>query len=115
MRIKRGKIGARKRKTLHRKTKGFVGGRGSLLSTAKESLNKSLAYAYRDRRQRKRDFRRLWITRISAAVKMRGLNYSKFVHNLKVAGVDLDRKILSDIAISDPKGFSFIMDSVAKP
>jgi large subunit ribosomal protein L20 len=112
MRVKRGKIGARKRKKLHKLTKGFVSGRGNLVRAAKESLHKGLAYAYRDRRQRKREFRRLWIARINAALRQRGQKYSRFIHALKESGVDLDRKILADLAITDPKGFSYILKSV---
>jgi large subunit ribosomal protein L20 len=114
MRIKRGKIGIRKRKKLHKLTKGFVGGRGNLVRVAKETLNKGLAYAYRDRRQRKREFRRLWIARINAALRQRGYTYSRFIHALKTSDVELDRKVLAEIAITDPEGFSFIVNTVAK-
>jgi large subunit ribosomal protein L20 len=114
MRIKRGKIGIRKRKKLHKLTKGFVGGRGNLIRVAKETLNKGLAYAYRDRRQRKREFRRLWIARINAALRQRGYTYSRFIHALKISDVELDRKVLAEIAITDPEGFSFIVNTVAK-
>ncbi|MGC9325623.1 MAG: 50S ribosomal protein L20 [Desulfomonilia bacterium] len=113
MRVKRGKIGTRKRKKLHKLTKGYYGGRRNLLRVAKESLNKGLAYAYRDRRQRKRDFRRLWIARINAALRQRGFTYSRFIHALKTAGVELDRKILADIAVTDPKGFTQILKTVS--
>ena len=112
MRVKRGKIGVRKRRKLHRLTKGFVGGRRNLLRAAKETLDKGLAYAYRDRRQRKREFRRLWIARINAAVRARGFTYSRFIHALDVKGVDIDRKVLADIAVTDPKGFSYIVEHV---
>ncbi len=114
MRVKRGKVGTRKRRSLHRLTKGFVGGRGNLIRQTQEALHKGLAYAYRDRRQRKREFRRLWIARINAALRQRGQNYSQFINALKRSSVELDRKVLSDIAISDPHGFSYIVDNVSK-
>ena len=98
MRVKRGKIGVRKKRKLHRLTKGFVGGRRNLLRAAKETLDKGLAYAYRDRRQKKREFRRLWIARINAAVRARGFTYSRFIHALDLKGVNIDRKVLADIA-----------------
>ena len=113
MRVKRGKIGTRKRKKIHKLTKGYYGGRRNLLRAAKESLHKGLAYAYRDRRQKKRDFRRLWIARISAAVRLRGATYSRFIHALKNAGVEIDRKVLADIAVTDPKGFTHILKHVS--
>lgn len=112
MRIKRGKIGTKKRRNLHKMTAGYVGGRGNLNRMAQETLDKGLKYAYRDRRQRKRDFRRLWIARINAALRQRGTNYSQFINALKKANVELDRKVLADIAVSDPKGFTFILDAV---
>jgi large subunit ribosomal protein L20 len=114
MRVKRGKVGLKKRKRIHKLTKGFVGGRRNLIRVAQESLEKGLAYAYRDRRQRKREFRRLWIARISAALRQRGFTYSRFISALKNAGVDLDRKILADIAVTDPKGFTHILESVSQ-
>ena len=112
MRVKRGKIGVRKKRKLHRLTKGFVGGRRNLLRAAKETLDKGLAYAYRDRRQKKREFRRLWIARINAAVRARGFTYSRFIHALDLKGVNIDRKVLAAIAVTDPKGFSYIVENV---
>jgi large subunit ribosomal protein L20 len=114
MRVKRGVVGKRKRIRVHKLTKGYFGGRRNLVRAAQESLNRGLAFAYRDRRQRKREFRRLWIARISAAVRSRGLTYSRFVHALKTAGIELDRKVLADLAITDPKGFSQILKSVSQ-
>ncbi|HOO46276.1 MAG TPA: 50S ribosomal protein L20 [Deltaproteobacteria bacterium] len=114
MRVKRGVVGIKKRRKLHKLTKGFVGGRRNLIRAARETLNKGLAYAYRDRRQKKREYRRLWIARINAALRQRGYTYSRFIHALNTKGVELDRKVLSDIAITDPKGFSYIADSVIK-
>jgi large subunit ribosomal protein L20 len=88
--------------------KGFRGGRSKLFRTAADSVDKALMYAYRDRRQRKRDFRRLWIARINAAARMNDLSYSKFIHGLKKAGVELDRKVLAELAVSDPSTFAQI-------
>jgi len=112
MRVKRGKIGIRKRRKLRRLSKGFRAGRRNLLRATKEAVNKGLAYAYRDRRQRKREFRRLWIARMNAALRQRGFRYSDFIHKMNQAGVALDRKVLSDMSITDPEGFSFVVDSV---
>ena len=89
--------------------KGYRGGRSKLFRTATDAVDKALMYAYRDRRVRKRDFRRLWIARINAATRMNNLSYSKFIHGLKLAGVELDRKVLAELAISDPSGFSQIV------
>ncbi len=114
MRVKRGTIGARKRRKLHRMSKGFRGGRRNLVRAAKETVNKGLAYAYRDRKQRKREFRRLWIARINAALKQKGYRYSEFIHKMRLSGMILDRKVLADMAITDPDGFSFVVDSVMK-
>ncbi len=114
MRITRGKVGIKKRKRLHKLSKGFVGGRRNQVRQTQETLNKGMAYAYRDRKQRKRSFRRLWITRINAATRMRGLTYSKFISALNKANVELDRKVLADIAVADPKGFTYILETVTK-
>lgn len=108
MRIKRGFKARRRRNKLLKLAKGFRGGRGKLFRTAADSVDKALNYAYRDRRQRKRDFRRLWIARINAAARMNDLSYSKFVSGLKKADVALDRKVLAELALSDPAGFSKI-------
>ncbi len=108
MRIKRGFKARRRRQKVLKLAKGFRGGRGKLFRTAADSVDKALNYAYRDRRQRKRDFRRLWIARINAAAHMNDLSYSKFMSGLKKAGVSLDRKVLAELAISDPAGFSKI-------
>jgi large subunit ribosomal protein L20 len=105
MRIKRGFKARRRRKKVLKLARGFRGGRSKLFRTASDALDKALMYAYRDRKARKRDFRRLWIARINAAVRMNDLSYSKFVHGLKKAGVELDRKVLADLAVSDPAGF----------
>ena len=89
--------------------KGYVGGRHRLYRTAVDAVHRALAYAYRDRRKRKRDFRRLWITRISAAARLHGITYSRLMEALKKAHVELDRKVLAELAVSDPAGFSKIV------
>jgi len=96
---------ARRRKIL-KAAKGYVGGRRRLYRTAAETRLRALQYAYRDRRQRKRQFRSLWIARINAAARIHGLSYSRFIAGLRKAAVELDRKILADIAVRDPKGFA---------
>ncbi len=108
MRVKRGFKARRRRNKVLKLARGFRGGRSKLYRTAADSVDKALMYAYRDRRQRKRDFRKLWIVRINAAARMNNISYSKFMNGLKLAGVELDRKVLADLAISDPAGFSQI-------
>ena len=108
MRIKRGFKARKRRKKVLKLAKGFRGGRSKLFRTAADAVDKAVMYAYRDRRVRKRDFRRLWIARINAAARMNNLSYSKFVHGLKLANVGLDRKVLAELAVSDPSGFSKI-------
>jgi large subunit ribosomal protein L20 len=108
MRIKRGFKARRRRKKVLKLAKGFRGGHSKLFRTAADTVDRALMYSYRDRKVRKRDFRRLWITRINAAVRMNDLSYSKFIHGLKLANVELDRKVLAELAISDPAGFSQI-------
>lgn len=108
MRVKRGFKTRRRRKKILKLAKGYRGGRSKLIRTASDAVDKALMYAYRDRRVRKRDFRRLWIARINAAARMNNLTYSKFMHGLKLAGIELDRKVLAELAISDPSGFARI-------
>ena len=108
MRIKRGFKARRRRKKVLKLAKGFRGGRSKLFRTASDAVDKALRYAYRDRKVRKRDFRRLWIARINAAARMNNLSYSRFMHGLKQANIELDRKVLADLAISDPAGFAQI-------
>ncbi len=108
MRVKRGFKARKRRKKVLKLAKGFRGGRSKLFRTAADAVDKALMYAYRDRRARKRDFRRLWIARINAAARMNHLPYSKFIHGLKLADVRLDRKVLAELAVSDPSGFSKI-------
>ena len=114
MRIKRGFKAGRRRKKILKLAKGFRGGHSKLFRTAADTVDRSLKYAYRDRRQRKRDFRRLWIARINAAARMNKLSYSKFIQGLKRAKVDLDRKVLAELAISDPAGFAKIAELAAQ-
>ena len=92
--------------------RGYWGGKSRLLKTAKESVERSMQYAYRDRRVRKREFRKLWITRINAAVRPHGLNYSAFIHLLDTQNVELNRKVLADLAVTDPKAFAKIVEHV---
>ncbi|MEZ4604028.1 MAG: 50S ribosomal protein L20 [Desulfobacterales bacterium] len=106
MRIKRGFKARRRRKKVLKLAKGFVAGRSKLYRTAADSVDKALMYAYRDRKARKRDFRKLWIIRINAGARMNDMSYSKFIHGLKQAGIEVDRKILAELAISDPGAFS---------
>jgi large subunit ribosomal protein L20 len=108
MRIKRGFKARRRRQKVLKLAKGFRGGRSKLFRTAADSVDKALNYAYRDRKQRKRQFRRLWIARINAAARMNDLSYSRFIAGLKKADVNLDRKVLAELAISDPSGFAQI-------
>ncbi len=108
MRIKRGYKARRRRKKVLKLAKGYRGGRSKLFRTAADSVDKALMYAYRDRRQRKRQFRQLWIARINAAARANDLSYSKFMYGLKKAGVELDRKVLAELAVSDPNGFARI-------
>ena len=110
MRVKRGFKARKRRKKVLKLAKGFRGGRSKLFRTAADAVDKALMYAYRDRRVRKRDFRRLWIARINAAARMNNLSYSKFIHGLKLADIRLDRKVLAELAVSDPSGFSKIAD-----
>jgi large subunit ribosomal protein L20 len=105
MRVKRSVHARKKRRATLERTKGFRGEANHNYKRAKEALLKAETYAYRDRRNRKRDFRRLWITRINAAARMNGMSYSQLMHGLKLAGVELDRKVLADIAVRDPETF----------
>ncbi len=114
MRVKRGFKARRRRQKVLKLAKGFRGGRSKLFRTAADAVDKALMYAYRDRKVRKRDFRRLWIARINAAARMNDMSYSKFIHGLKAANVDLDRKVLAELAVSDPGGFSRIAHLAAQ-
>ena len=110
MRIKRGVNAHKKRVKILKSAKGYYGSKSKLFKTAKQAVMKSGNYAYIGRKQKKRDFRRLWITRISAACKMNGINYSTFINGLKKAGIELNRKMLSEIAIADPEGFAALVE-----
>lgn len=109
-RIKRGVHARKKRRQLLEHAKGYRGARSRRYRVAREQLLHSGQYAYRDRRARKRDFRRLWITRIGAASRQNGLSYSSFIRGLRMAEVDIDRKLLADIAARDPRGFAGLAD-----
>ena len=102
----------RKRKRILNAAKGYRGGKSKLLKTAKDSVEKSLQYSYRDRRVRRREFRKLWISRINAAVRPFGFSYSKFINQLKVNNIKLNRKVLADIAVNDPETFEKIVNDV---
>ena len=100
-RVKGGTVTRQRRKKVLKLAKGYYGSKHTLFKTAKEQVMKSYSYAYRDRRQKKRDFRKLWIARINAAARMNGLSYSKMMHGLKVAEIDINRKMLADLAVND--------------
>lgn len=102
----------KRRKKILKAAKGYWGGKSRLLRTAKESVERAMLYAYRDRRVRKREFRKLWIARINAAVRPYGLSYSRFIHLLDKNNIDLNRKILADLAVTDPPAFEKIVKSV---
>jgi large subunit ribosomal protein L20 len=110
-RVKRSVHARKKRRATLERTKGFRGEANSSYRRAKEALLKADSYAYRDRRNRKRDFRRLWITRINAAARQNGMTYATFIHGLQVAGIELDRKVLADIAVRDPETFRRFVDA----
>ena len=111
MRVKNGMTRHRRHKKLLKQARGFYSGRRKHFRKAKEQLERSLVYAYRDRRQRKRDFRKLWIIRINAAARLNDMNYSRFMHGLKLAGIELDRKILADMAMNDPAAFGKLAET----
>ena len=112
-RVKRGNVARKRRNKVLKLAKGFRGSHSKLFRTANQQVMKALRNAYRDRRKKKRDFRSLWIVRINAAARLNGLSYSKFIFGLKKADVQIDRKVLADIAVTDPNGFAQIA-TVAK-
>lgn len=114
MRVKRGVTTKRKHKRLLAQTKGYELGRKSSVKLARQAVLKALSYGYRDRRNRKRDFRSLWITRINAAAGEFGLSYSQFMGQLKKAGIELDRKILAELAVNQPAAFKAVVEEVKK-
>ena len=109
MRVKRGFKSRQRRKKVLKLAKGYRGGRSKLYRTAADAVDKALMYAYRDRRAKKRDFRKLWIARINAGARLNDLTYSRLIHGLKQANVELDRKVLAELAVSDPAGFSQVV------
>jgi large subunit ribosomal protein L20 len=108
-RVKRGVMVRKRHKKLLKQAKGFIGSRSRHYKVAHEAVMKALAYAYRDRRHRKRDFRRLWIQRINAGARLHGLSYSRLINGLNLAGIDLDRKMLADMAVRDPEAFGSVV------
>jgi len=110
--VKKSVASRKRRKKILRSAKGYWGGKSRLILTAKESVERAMQYAYRDRRARKRDFRKLWIARINAAVRPYGLSYSRFIHLLNQNKIALNRKILADLAVTDPPAFEKIVKSV---
>ena len=112
MRVKTGVVRRRRHKKILKLARGFYSGRRKHFRKAKEQLERSLCYAFRDRKQKKRDFRRLWIVRINAACRLQGLSYSRFMNNLKKAKIELDRKILADLAYSNPEAFAALVNKV---
>jgi large subunit ribosomal protein L20 len=113
-RIKRAMAKRKRKKKFFKLTKGYFGAKSRQYRTVREASKRSGNYAFRDRKARKRDFRRLWITRINAAVREHGMSYSQFIKGLKVASIELDRKMLSDLAVNDPKAFTQVVEAVKK-
>ena len=112
MRIKRAVNGVKKRRKILKLAKGYFGSKSKLYRVARQAVMKSLTYAYVSRRLRKRDFRKLWIARINDGCRQNGLNYSKFMHGLNLLGLNLNRKVLSDMAINDAQGFAQLCEQV---
>ncbi len=113
-RAKRGNKRLEKRKKLYKLSKGYRGTKSKLYRSMKESVARGLKFAYVGRKLKKRDFRSLWIIRIGAAARLNGLNYSQFMHGLKVAGINLDRKVLADLAVNEPNAFADLVGSAKK-
>ena len=111
-RVKRGVHAAKKRRTILERASGYRGQRSRLFTKAKEQVTHSMIYAFNDRKDKKGDFRQLWITRISEAVKMRGLSYNAFIHKLKGANIELDRKTLANLVVEDASAFDAIFEEV---
>ncbi|MGK7891677.1 MAG: 50S ribosomal protein L20 [Leptolyngbyaceae cyanobacterium] len=110
-RVKRGNVARKRRKKILKLAKGFRGSHSKLFRTANQQVMKALRYAYRDRRNRKRDFRRLWITRINAAARLNGVSYSKLIGQMKIANIDINRKMLAQMAVLDPDGFAKVVEA----
>ena len=109
-RVKRGVVARKRRNRILNEAKGYYGARSKLFKTAREAVERGWRYAYRDRKQRKRTFRALWITRINAAARENGLSYSRLINGLKLANVEVDRKILAQLAVTDPQAFGALAD-----
>ena len=109
-RVKGGTVTRRRRNRVLKLAKGYYGAKSKLFKTAKQAVMKSYMYAYRDRRQKKRDFRKLWIARINAAARLNGLSYSELMHGLKLAGIEMNRKMLADLAVNDAAAFTVLAD-----
>ncbi|MEO6867982.1 MAG: 50S ribosomal protein L20 [Gaiellales bacterium] len=112
-RVKRSVAAKKKRRTILKQAKGYNGQKSNVYRRAKEQVYRSMRYTYRDRRVRKREFRKLWVTRINAAARLNGLSYSRFMHGLKLAEIDVDRKILADIAVHDAATFTVLAEAAA--
>lgn len=110
-RVKRGPKARSRRNKIMKAARGFIGGRSAQFKQARQTLHRAWAYAYRDRKQRKRDFRRLWITRINAAARQNGTTYSQLMGGLHKANIELDRKVLAEMAIFDPAGFTKVVEA----
>jgi large subunit ribosomal protein L20 len=110
-RVKGGTVTRKRRKKVLKLAKGYYGSKHTLYKVANQQVMKSLQYAFRDRRQKKRDFRKLWITRINAAARINGLSYSRLMHGLKLAGIEVNRKMLADLAIADAQAFAQLADA----
>ena len=111
MRIKRGVNAVKKRRKIFKLAKGYFGAKSKLYRVARQAVMKSLSYAYVGRKAKKRDFRKLWIARINAACRLNGMSYSTFMHGLKLANINLNRKVLAEMAISDPAGFTALVET----
>ena len=114
MRVRRGNRRAQKRKKVLKRAKGFYGAKSKAYRVAKEAVDKAQGYAYRDRRQRKRDFRGLWIVRINAAARSNGLSYNRLIGGLKAAGCEVNRKMLAELAVEDPTGFAALAETAKR-
>jgi large subunit ribosomal protein L20 len=110
-RVKGGTVTRKRRKKVIKLAKGYYGSKHTLYKVANQQVMKSLMYAFRDRRQKKRDFRKLWITRINAAARMNGLSYSRLMHGLKLAGIEVNRKMLADLAVTDAQAFAQLAEA----
>ena len=113
-RVKGGTVTRKRHKRVLKLAKGYYGSKHTLYKVANQAVMKSLQYAYRDRRQKKRDFRKLWIARINAAARINGLSYSRLMHGLKLAGIEVNRKMLADLAVTDAQAFTQLADAAKK-